>query len=99
MQLCKMRLGHHNASHKLKAHRRNNGVGAMRLAAGLLAIASLIAVVDGQMNLYDPNDDALDHVQPNKPHADALRQLRRSLPSDPHGMMRWWDEWPLWVAG
>ena len=63
----------------------------MRLAAGLLAIASLIAAVDGQMNLYDPNDDALDHVQPNKPHADALRQLRRSLPSDPHGMMRWWE--------
>ena len=29
----------------------------MRLAAGLLAIASLIAAVDGQMNLYDPNDD------------------------------------------
>ena len=58
---------------------------------GLLAIASLVAVSDGQMNLYDPHDDALDHVQPNKPHADALRKLRAGLANDPHGMMRWWE--------
>ena len=63
----------------------------MRLAVGLLAIASLLAVSDGQMNLYDPHDDALDHVQPNKPHADALRKLRAGLANDPHGMMRWWE--------
>ena len=62
----------------------------MRLAVGLLAIASLVAVSDGQMNLYDPHDDALDHVQPNKLHADALRKLRAGLANDPHGMMWWW---------
>ena len=57
----------------------------MRLAVGLLAIASLVALSDGQMNLYDPHDDALDHVQPNKPHADALRKLRAGLANDPYG--------------